>query len=85
VSRNLTVWAVRQLIGMVAILGYARVSTPSQDLDAQLAELTSAGVDAEQILTEQLSGSAKTAQLRKARPDKPGLGWQSIPPATSTS
>ncbi|MCV7407340.1 recombinase family protein [Mycobacterium marseillense] len=45
---------------MSAILGYARVSTAVQDLDAQLVALASAGVDAECVFTDKLSGSAKT-------------------------
>jgi DNA invertase Pin-like site-specific DNA recombinase len=51
--------------GVSAILGYARVSTAGQDLDAQLAALATAGVDAERVFTDKLSGSAKT--------DRPGL------------
>lgn len=51
---------------MTAILGYARVSTTGQDLDAQLIALTNAGVDTRRIFTDRLSGSAKTA--------RPGLG-----------
>jgi DNA invertase Pin-like site-specific DNA recombinase len=47
---------------MTAILGYARVSTIGQDLDAQLAALTGAGVDAERMFTDKLSGSARTAR-----------------------
>jgi DNA invertase Pin-like site-specific DNA recombinase len=47
---------------MTAILGYARVSTTGQDLDAQLAALTGAGVDADRVFTDKLSGSAKTAR-----------------------
>ncbi|HEY0838282.1 MAG TPA: recombinase family protein [Azospirillum sp.] len=39
------------------LLGYARVSTDDQKLDLQLAALTAAGVDAEQIRTDQMSGS----------------------------
>jgi DNA invertase Pin-like site-specific DNA recombinase len=47
--------------GMAAvILGYARVSTIGQDLDAQLATLNAAGVDADRVFTDKLSGSAKT-------------------------
>ena len=47
---------------MTAILGYARVSTIAQDLDAQLAVLTAAGVEADRVFTDKLSGSAKTAR-----------------------
>ena len=50
------------VVGMTAILGYARVSTTGQDLDAQLAALTAAGVDANRVFTDKLSGSAKTAR-----------------------
>lgn len=50
---------------MSAILGYARVSTIGQDLDAQLAALAAAGVDAERVFTDKLSGSART--------ERPGL------------
>lgn len=59
---------------MATILGYARVSTTGQDLDAQLAALTAAGVDADRIYTDRLTGSAKThrpglaALLDYARP-----------------
>jgi hypothetical protein len=47
---------------MNAILGYARVSTTGQDLDAQLAALSMAGVDPARVFTDKLSGSAKTAR-----------------------
>jgi Resolvase, N terminal domain len=47
---------------MTAILGYARVSSTGQDLDAQLAALTAAGVDADRVFPDQLSGSAKTGR-----------------------
>jgi DNA invertase Pin-like site-specific DNA recombinase len=50
------------VIGMTAVLGYARVSTTGQDLDAQLAALTAAGVDTDRLFTDELSGSAKTAR-----------------------
>ena len=50
------------VFGMTAILGYARVSTTGQELDAQLAALTASGVDAERVFTDKLSGSAKTAR-----------------------
>ncbi|MDP7707608.1 recombinase family protein [Mycobacterium sp. TY815] len=50
---------------MTAILGYARVSTAGQDLDAQLTALRSAGVAADRVFTDKLSGSAKT--------ERPGL------------
>jgi DNA invertase Pin-like site-specific DNA recombinase len=54
------------VVAMTAILGYARVSTTGQDLDAQIAALGVAGVRAERVFTDKLSGSAKT--------DRPGLG-----------
>jgi DNA invertase Pin-like site-specific DNA recombinase len=47
---------------MTAILGYARVSTAGQDLDAQLVALSAAGVSADRVFTDKLSGSAKTAR-----------------------
>lgn len=50
---------------MTAILGYARVSTTAQDLDAQLAVLAAAGVDKDRIFTDKLSGAART--------ERPGL------------
>jgi DNA invertase Pin-like site-specific DNA recombinase len=55
-------------------LGYARVSTTGQNLDAQLSALRSAGVDPQRVFTDTLSGSAKTARpglvamLDNARP-----------------
>jgi DNA invertase Pin-like site-specific DNA recombinase len=50
---------------VTAILGYARVSTTGQDLDAQLGVLFAAGIETGRIFTDKLSGSAKT--------DRPGL------------
>jgi DNA invertase Pin-like site-specific DNA recombinase len=50
---------------VTAILGYARVSTIGQDLDAQLAALTEAGVRADRVFTDKLSGSARI--------ERPGL------------
>ena len=47
---------------MTAVLGYARVSTVGQDLDAQLAALSAAGVDPARAFTDKLSGSASTAR-----------------------
>src|ERR1700694_593093 len=47
---------------MTAVIGYARVSTIGQDLDAQLASLSSAGVDQGRVFTDKLSGSASTAR-----------------------
>jgi DNA invertase Pin-like site-specific DNA recombinase len=47
---------------MTAMLGYARVSTIGQDLDAQLAALDAAGADPSRAFTDKLSGSAKTAR-----------------------
>ena len=59
---------------MTATLGYARVSTTGQDLDAQLAVLNAAGIKLERLFTDKLSGSATTvrpglsAMLDYARP-----------------
>lgn len=47
---------------MTAILGYARVSTTGQDLDAQLRALAAAGVETGRVFTDKLSGSAKTVR-----------------------
>ena len=47
---------------MTAILCCARVSTTGQDLHAQLAALSAAGVGADRLFTDKLSGSAKTAR-----------------------
>ena len=47
---------------VTALLGYARVSTTGQDLDAQLAALSAVGVDTDRVFTDKLSGSAKTAR-----------------------
>ncbi|MDV3130372.1 recombinase family protein [Mycobacterium sp. 21AC1] len=50
---------------MTKILGYARVSTVGQDLDAQLVALAGAGVGPDQVFTDKLSGAVST--------DRPGL------------
>jgi hypothetical protein len=50
------------VIGMTAILGYARVSSIGQDLDAQLAALDAAGVEASRVFTEKLSGAVNTSR-----------------------
>jgi DNA invertase Pin-like site-specific DNA recombinase len=50
------------VVGMMAILGYARVSTIGQDLDAQLAALAAGGVDPQRLFTDKLSGSAGTGR-----------------------
>lgn len=50
---------------MTKILGYARVSTVGQDLDAQLFALARAGVGPDQVFTDKLSGAVST--------DRPGL------------
>ncbi len=47
---------------MTTVLGYARVSTAGQDLDAQLGVLTGVGVTAERVFTDKLSGSAEAAR-----------------------
>lgn len=44
---------------VTAMLGYARVSTMGQDLDAQLAALTTAGVERRLVFTDKLSGSGR--------------------------
>ena len=49
---------------MTTLLGYARVSTERQSLDQQLDALTAAGVPAERIYTDKMSG---------ARDDREGL------------
>lgn len=60
---------------MVTTLGYARVSTAGQDLDAQLAQLANAGADTGRIFTDKISGAAGslrpglTSLLDYARPD----------------
>src|SRR3954468_10005822 len=47
-------------------LGYARVSTAHQSLDQQMDALTAAGVDANRVYTDKLSGTSTRAQ-------RPGL------------
>jgi DNA invertase Pin-like site-specific DNA recombinase len=47
---------------MTAILGYARVSTTGQELDAQLTVLTAAGVKSDRVFTDKLSGAANTSR-----------------------
>lgn len=48
-----------------AILGYARVSTTGQDLDAQLDALIGGGIDPDRVFTDKLSGAVGT--------DRPGM------------
>lgn len=50
---------------VTTILGYARVSTAGQDLDAQLAVLAAQRVESSHIFTDKLSGAVNT--------DRPGL------------
>jgi len=50
---------------VTAILGYARVSTLGQDLDAQLAALAAEGIDSDHVFTDKVSGAVNT--------DRPGL------------
>ncbi len=47
---------------MAAILGYARVSTTGQELDAQLTSLAAAGIKEDRIYTDKLSGAAHTVR-----------------------
>ena len=47
---------------MTAILGYARVSTLGQDLDAQRAALAAQGVESGRIFTDKLSGTVNTVR-----------------------
>jgi DNA invertase Pin-like site-specific DNA recombinase len=47
---------------MTATLGYARVSTTGQDLDAQLTVLATAGVESGRVFTDKLSGAANTSR-----------------------
>jgi len=47
---------------MATILGYARVSTTGQDLDAQLRALADAGVNEDRVYTDKLSGAANIAR-----------------------
>lgn len=47
---------------MTAILGYARVSTTGQDLDAQLGVLTAAGFETNQVFTDKFSGAANRSR-----------------------
>lgn len=48
--------------GMTATLGYARVSTTGQDLNAQLGALMEAGVERGRIFTDKLSGAINTGR-----------------------
>ena len=50
------------VIAMTATLGYARVSTTSQELDAQLTALTGAGTEASRVFTDKLSGAVNTVR-----------------------
>ncbi len=50
------------VICVTAILGYARVSTTGQDLNAQLTALAGAGVDTGRVFTDKLSGAVGTAR-----------------------
>lgn len=50
------------VVTMTSVLGYARVSTVGQDLDAQLVSLAAAGVESGRVFTDKLSGSVNTAR-----------------------
>jgi DNA invertase Pin-like site-specific DNA recombinase len=65
VSQILVVGAQCDSGAVTAILGYARVSTLGQDLDAQLAALAAEGVESGHVFTDKLSGAVNT--------DRPGL------------
>lgn len=74
-SQILAVFRCETLSGVTVTLGYGRVSTVGQDLDAQRAALQAAGVeDAQRLFTDQISGSANShrpglaAMLAYARP-----------------
>ncbi|MCV7058541.1 recombinase family protein [Mycolicibacterium gilvum] len=47
---------------MTTILGYARVSTLGQDLDAQLAALAAQGVESGHVFTDKLSGAVNVGR-----------------------
>lgn len=47
---------------MTVILGYARISTTGQELDAQLTALTGAGVEASRVFTDKVSGAVNTVR-----------------------
>ena len=47
---------------MTAILGYARVSTLGQDLDAQLTALAAEGVESGHVFTDKLSGAVNAGR-----------------------
>lgn len=50
------------VIAMTVILGYARISTTGQELDAQLTALTGAGVEASRVFTDKVSGAVNTVR-----------------------
>lgn len=50
------------VVGVATILGYARVSTIGQDLDAQVTSLAAAGIAEDRIYIDKLSGAANTVR-----------------------